>query len=342
MADSRFYDNRGPFSLNAVCAHAGIECPAGADGGALIFDVAALDAAGPPHLSFIDQKRAQAAFAKTKAGFCLAGHEPAARPPGTVLLTCSSVTRAFGKVAKLFYAEHEMDIRAANAAIDPSARIAEGVVIAPGAVIGPGAEIGANSRIGSCAVIGRGVTVGRSCEIGAHAVISFAHIGDFVLVQSGAVIGGSGFGFTFGSGVYLKLPQLGRVIVQDHVEIGANTTIDRGVLSDTVIGEGSKIDNLVQIGHNSRIGRHCIMVAQSGLAGSAVLGDSVMIGGMVGVAQHVTVGDSAQVAGKSGVTSNLEGGKIYGGFPARPVAQWRREVAAVSLLSKRNKRTKDE
>jgi UDP-3-O-[3-hydroxymyristoyl] glucosamine N-acyltransferase len=342
MADSRFYDNRGPFPLDRICAHAGIVLPADADGGTSIFDVAGLDEAGPPHLSFFDNKHAQPAFAKTKAGHCLVGEGIKQGPRGTVLLECSSVTRTFGKIASLFYPEHELGIRASSAAIDPSAELEEGVVIAPGAVIGHGAKIGANSRIGANAVIGRGVCIGRSCEIGASAVISFALVGDFVVVQPGAVIGGSGFGFTSGQSGPVKVPQLGRVIVQDHVEIGANTTIDRGMLSDTVIGEGTKIDNLVQIGHNSRTGRHCILVAQTGLAGSVVLGDSVVLGGMIGVTQHVTIGAGAQVAGKSGVTGNLEGGKVYGGIPARPIQQWHREVAALSLLAKRSKRTKDE
>lgn len=342
MADARFYDNRGPFSLDRICVHAGIERPAGFDGEALVFDVAGLDAAGPPHLSFFDHKRAAAAFAKTKAGFCLVARETAVKREGTVLLTCQSVSRAFGKIASLFYPEHELDIRSQNAAIDPSARLEEGVVVAPGAVIGPGAEVGANSRIGPHAVIGRGVTIGRNCEIGAHAVICFAYVGDFVVVQPGAVLGGSGFGFSSGSGGHAKVPQLGRVIVQDHVEIGANSTIDRGALSDTVIGEGTKIDNLIQIGHNTRIGRHCILVGQSGTAGSVTLGDGVVVGGMTGIGDHITVGDGAQLAAKTGVSNNLDGGVVYGGFPARPIREWKRQVAAVSMLAKRNKRMMDE
>lgn len=342
MADPRFYDNRGPFSLDRICAEIGIARPSGADGEAPISDVAGLESAGPRHLTYFDHKRAQAAFDRSRAGYCLVARRPAQGRPATVLLECASVIEAFAKIAALFYPEHETDIRASNAAIDPSAKLEDGVVIARGAVIGAGAEIGAATRIGANAVIGRGVTIGRGCEIGANATIVFAHVGDYVVVQPGAVIGGSGFRFFSNRSGHIKVPQLGRVIVQDHVEIGANTTIDRGALSDTVIGEGTKIDNLVQIGHNSRVGRHCILVAQTGLAGSVTLGDSVVLGGMIGIAQHVTIGAGAQVAGKSGVTNSLEGGRIYAGFPARPIQQWRREVAAISLLGKRSKRMKDE
>src|SRR5262249_11175970 len=156
-------------------------------------------------------------------------------------------------------------------------------------------------HIGAHAVIGRGVTIGRRAQIASHAVIAFSYLGDDIVVQAGVKLGGSGFGFASGADGHMKIPQLGRVIVQDHVEIGANSTIDRGALGDTVIGEGKKIDNLVQIGHNTKIGRHCILAGQVGVSGSVVLGDFVIVGGMAGIADHVTIGDRARLAGLAGV-----------------------------------------
>jgi UDP-3-O-[3-hydroxymyristoyl] glucosamine N-acyltransferase len=344
MADPRFFDNRGPFTLAEIFSSIEVSAPADIDGGARVFDVAGLSEAGPPHLSFFDSMRVLAAFQSTKAGWCLVGGKTriAPAPSPTKLIPCASVGRAFAAIARLFYPEHELDIRAQEVGVHPSARIGSGTVIGPGAVVGPEAYIGNDCRIGANAVIGRGVTIGRGSQIGPHAYIAFAHLGDEVLVQPGAVIGGSGFGFNGDPNGLRKCPQLGRVIVQDRVEIGANSTIDRGALGDTVIGEGTKIDNLVQIGHNCMIGRHCILVSQVGLSGSIVLGDGVVLGGKVGVADHLTIGDGAQVAARAGVTRDLEGGRKYAGFPARPLMEWRREALELDRLGKRSKKTTDE
>ena len=344
MADPRFYDNRGPFSLARLCARISVALPESADPDALVFDLAGLAQAGPAHLSFYDSRRASAAFLATSAGWCLVKKDAPrdGAPAATVLLPCLSVSRAFAILARLFYPEHELGIPAQETAIHPSARLGQGVVLAPHVVIGPNAEIGARTKIGAHAAIGRGVTIGRDCEIGPQASIAYAHLGDEVVVQSGARIGGSGFGFSSAPDGHFKIPQLGRVIVQDRVEIGANSAIDRGALADSVIGEGTKIDNLVQIGHNTVIGRHCILVAQVGISGSVAIGDGVVLGGMVGVADHVAIGDGARLAAKSGVTRSLEGGREYGGFPARPVREWRRETVMLGRLVKRDKRTNDE
>jgi UDP-3-O-[3-hydroxymyristoyl] glucosamine N-acyltransferase len=343
MADPRFYDNRGPFPLKALRARADFVLPEDADDSALVHDVAGLAQAGPGHLSFYEGARARADFLETKAGFCLAKAKTASemRLPATVILGCASVGRAFGAIAKAFYPEHELDIAAQNVAVHPTARLGEGVVLAPGVIVGPHAEIGAHTRIGAHSVIGRGVAIGIGCEIGSHVSIGFAYLGDAVILQPGVVIGAPGFGFASGADGHVKTPQLGRVILQDRVEVGANTTIDRGALGDTVIGEGTKIDNLVQIGHNTRMGRHCIVAGQAGLSGSVVLGDFVIIGGMAGIADHVTIGDRARLAGLAGVAHDLEGGRDYGGIPARPVRDWHRETVALSRLAK-NKRSGDE
>ena len=343
MADPRFYDNRGPFALADLCAGAGLACPPEADSGALIFDVAALAQAGPPHLSFFDTARAKSDFAATKAGWCLVGRKARdAVPPNTVLLPCADVGRVFAGIARRFYPQHELDIQAQETPIHPSAKLGEGIVLAPGVIIGPGAEIGDATRIGAYSVIGRGVTVGRRAEIGSHAWVGFAHLGDDVLTQPGVKIGASGFGFSSGPDGHLKIPQLGRVIIQDRVELGSNSTVDRGSLGDTVVGEGTKIDNLVQIGHNSVTGRHCVIAGQAGLAGSAVLGDFVIVGGKAAVSDHVTVGDRARIAGMSGVAFNVEGARDYGGIPARPIREWHRETTLIAKLARKGKRSTDE
>ena len=342
MADPRFYDNRGPFRLAELCALLGAPCPEGADPSARIFDVSGLAQAGPPHLTFYDGKRSKTDLIGTKAGWCLVG--PKLRetaPERTILITVNAVGRAYATIAGHFYPRHELDIEAQQSFVHPSARLGEGVVLAPGVVIGPGVEIGDKVRIGAYSVIGRGVTVGRRTEIGAQAVIGFAHIGDDVLIQAGAKIGGCGFGYASGPDGHVKMPQLGRVIVQDHVEIGANAAVDRGALGDTVIGEGTKIDNLVQIGHNAMIGRHCVLAGQSGTSGSVVLGDFVIVGGGVGIADHVKIGDRARLAGLSGVAHDLEGGRDYGGIPARPIREWHKEGILIAKLARKGGRSTD-
>lgn len=343
MADPRFYDNRGPFRLAELCKEAGLDGPPHTDGAALVFDVSGLRQAGPPHLSFYDGRRDKDDFLATKAGWCLVGNKLRdSAPSNTVLLPCGAVGRMFAAIARRFYPEHELDIRAQETSIHPSAKLGEGVVLAPGVIVGPGAEIGDGTRIGAYSVIGRGVTIGRRVEIGPHVAIGFAHIGDDVLIQPGVKIGASGFGFSSGPDGHLKVPQLGRVIIQDRVELGSNSAVDRGTLGDTVMGEGTKIDNLVQIGHNSVTGRHCIMAGQSGLSGSAVLGDFVIVGGKTGVSDHVTVGDHARIAGLSGVARDVEGGRDYGGIPARPIREWHKETALIAKLARKGKRSTDE
>ncbi len=340
MADPRFYDNRGPFTLADVCARTGVALPDGADGALQIHDIATLEGAGPRHLAYCAGKREAAGLAASRAGFCFVGPGAGAAPKGMIAMACASAPEAFAAAARLFYPEHHLATWSQQTAVDPSARIGEGVRLAPGVVIGPGAEIGERTRIGPNAVIGRGVAIGRDCEIGSNVSITHAYIGDHVLILPGAQIGQPGYGFNSSAAGHEKIAQLGRVIVQDRVEIGACSTVDRGALGDTIIGEGTKIDNLVQVGHNDRIGRHCIIVSQVGLSGSVELGDFVVMGGQVGVADHASVGDGARFAGKTGLMpTHYEGGKDYGGYPARLFRDWQRETAMLSILTKRRKKT---
>jgi UDP-3-O-[3-hydroxymyristoyl] glucosamine N-acyltransferase len=344
MADPRFYDNRGPFSLAVICAQAGIALPEGASGAALVSDLASLDGAGPEHLSFFAGGKTDS-FTSSRAGFCFVPKEHPAPPEGMMVLASPSVAHAFAAAAGLFYPEGSLPIWRQAGFVDPTARLGDGVVLGPGAVIGHGAEIGSRTRIGANTVIGPGVAIGQDCEIGANVTISHAYLGDRVLVLPGAQIGQPGFGFASSERGHVKIPQLGRVIIQDEVEIGAGTMIDRGALSDTVIGEGSKLDNLVQIGHNVRIGRHCVLVSQCGVAGSSVIEDFAVLGGQVGIADHAHIGPGARLAARSAMVSgqDIEGGRDYGGVPAKPIREWLREVHALSGLAKtRRKRDGDE
>ncbi|MBU6298553.1 MAG: UDP-3-O-(3-hydroxymyristoyl)glucosamine N-acyltransferase [Alphaproteobacteria bacterium] len=342
MADPRFYDNRGPFTLDAICAAVAAVPPLGADGSARIGDVASLSGAAPAHLSFYTGKGAAAEFSSTAAGFCLVSKTLAAMPEvpaKTVLIPCASVQHAFSAVAAMFYPEANRIAWSQQTPVDPTAEIGEGVVLGHGVVIGARAQVGDGTYIGPNSVIGRGVAIGRGCEVGSNVSVSHAYIGDRVLILPGAQIGQPGFGFASGPQGHSKTPQLGRVIIQDKVEVGACVTIDRGALGDTVIGEGTKIDNLVQVAHNVHVGRHCVLVSQSGVAGSSTLGDFVVVGGQTGIADHACVGDGARLAGRTAVVTGqiVAGGQDYGGLPAKPAKTWMRELHAVAALVKRPK-----
>jgi UDP-3-O-[3-hydroxymyristoyl] glucosamine N-acyltransferase len=338
MADPRFYRNHGPFAVAEVCAKLGIAAPEKAD--AAIADVASLDGAGARHLTFFSGSRdLREAFARSKAGFCLVPEETEAGPDGMVLLPVKSVGHAYAAIAAFFYPESGQALWSTQA-VDPSARIGANVQLAANVAIGAGAEIGQGTRIGPGSAIGAGVTIGRDCDIAANVTITHAHVGDQVMILPGAQIGQPGFGFVSSAAGHIKTPQLGRVIVQDKVEIGANTAIDRGALGDTVIGEGTKIDNLVQVGHNVRIGRNCFVISLVGIAGSAEIGNSVVLAGQAGVGDHSRIGDGARFAGRSGIPSHAtyEGGMDYGGMPAKPIREWVREMYTLKMVLKRQKK----
>ena len=341
MADPRFYENQGPFALADLCGRLGIDFPDGADGAAQIFDAASLETATPRDLSFCANKDSARTLPRSRAGFCLIGKEVGvvSPPHGMIAIYCTSASHAFASALNCFYPDSGLIAWGQKTQIDRSARIGEGASQSPGVVIGPGVEIGARTCVGPNAVIGRGVTIGSDCEIGSNVSIANAYIGDRVSILPGAQIGQPGFGFASNAAGHTKIPQVGRVIIQDEVEIGACSTIDRGALGDTIIGEGTKIDNLVQIGHNTHIGRHCMIVSQVGISGSCEIGDFVVLGGQAGIADHVTIGDGARFAARSGVfPGTIKGGVDYGGVPARPVKEWLRDMVTITRLGKPKKR----
>jgi len=227
-----------------------------------------------------------------------------------------------------------------QAIISDGCKIEDNVIIDAGAIIGKDAAIGSGSVILAGAVIGKGVQIGRNTTIGSNATVTNAYIGDHVIIHNGVQIGQDGFGFAMGPGGHHKVPQIGRVIIQDRVEIGANTTIDRGANRDTVIGEGTKIDNLVQIGHNVTIGCHCVIVGLVGVSGSATLGDYVVVAGQAGIVGHTNIGNGAQVGGGSGVHGDVGPGERVMGYPAVPASRWMRQAAKEMLAAKKAKKDK--
>lgn len=339
MADARFFQVAGPFTLGQLADLCRAELSAGAKADQVVVDVASLENAESQHISFLDNRKYLAAFAETKAGAVIVHPDVADRAPaGVALLLSKDPYRAYAMVAQAFYpASAPTEWRAPTAWIDPSAQIGADCWIGPGAVIGANAEIGARCRIEANAVIGDGVVLGEGGKIGANASVCCAIIGRNVSIYPGARIGQDGFGFAMGAQGHLKVPQLGRVVIGDNVEIGANTTIDRGAGPDTVIGDGCWIDNLVQIGHNVQLGRGCVVVAQVGISGSTQFGDFVAAGGQVGFAGHLKIGMGAKIMAQSGVIGDIPAGQTYGGYPAVPRMEWLRQQALLSKLARDKK-----
>ncbi|MBL4891045.1 MAG: UDP-3-O-(3-hydroxymyristoyl)glucosamine N-acyltransferase [Rhizobiaceae bacterium] len=341
-------------SISDICAQTGavLTCAGDVDTSAanvLIDTAAPIAIAGPGSITFLDNPKFVSALAETKASAIICGEKYLDRVPASVAaLIHPKPYEAYGKVLALMYptAMRPLPVTgetgiSTQAYVDETASLEEDVIVEANAVIGAGVSIGRGCHILAGAVIGRGVQIGRNSTVGANASVLCALLGDNVIIHNGTQIGQDGFGFAMGPDGHKKIPQIGRVIIQDNVEIGANCAIDRGANTDTIIGEGTKMDNLVHIAHNCVIGRHCLLIGMCGMAGSVTLEDYVVVAAQAGIVGHLTIGMGAQIGGGSGVFNNIPAGEKVMGYPAVSAKIWMREAAQKRLAAKNNGKKAD-
>lgn len=345
MTDPVFFAPSRRYTAGEVANLTGAQLVDSAQSHISIEALAPANEGGKDALVFVDGKRNFALMQSLKAAAVLCPAEFAGKAPaGVAVLIHPRPQQAFAMVGRLLFPQAstpgpmtgETGI-SPHAHIDPSAHVEDGAIVEAGAVIGPRVSVGSGTVIAPHAVIGHSCQIGRDGYIGPGVSVQYALIGNRVIIHGGARIGQDGFGFVGGAKGPERVPQIGRVVIQDDVEIGSNTTVDRGAMSDTVIGQGTKIDNLVQIAHNVRIGRNCIIAGLSGISGSVVVGDGVTMGGGVGLADHLTIGPGAKLAARSGFMSNVPAGEIWGGYPAQPMAEAMREIAMLRKLARTRK-----
>ncbi|MDQ1192686.1 UDP-3-O-[3-hydroxymyristoyl] glucosamine N-acyltransferase [Brevundimonas vesicularis] len=336
MPDPRFFETLSPLSVADLAAQIGGEVERGGD--RMIASVAPLSSADGGAVAFLGDRKFAAALATTQAGCVIVPAEAKDAAPSSAAVIVSRTPQAsWAKASLALHRPILLDkaIGREEAAEDDS------VVVEPGAILGQGVRIGRGSRIGANSVIAPGVQIGRDCVIGANVSVAFALIGDRVKLYAGARIGEAGFGATGTAAGVMDIPQLGRVILQDGVTVGANSCIDRGAYDDTVIGENTKIDNLVMVGHNCVIGRNCLLVANTGISGSVTVGDNVIFGGKAGIGDHITIGEGARVAAGAGVLADVPAGETWSGYPARPIRQFLRETVWLAKQASSKKAPKE-
>ncbi len=333
MPDPRFFETRQPITLEALARLTGAELLDASKADRTVAVAAPLGRAGADGVSFLAGGKHLASLSATAAGACfLPAKHAADAPAGCAVLVTPWPQAAWAMAAAALHAPRRHP--AGDPAIHPSASFEDGVEIGPGVIVGPGAQIGRGTRLAAGAVIGPGVAIGRDCDIGSRAVVGFALIGDRVRLHAGSVVGEPGFGAAGSAKGPVDVPQLGRVILQDGVTLGANSCVDRGAWDDTSVGENTKIDNLVHVAHNVSIGRNCLLAAYTGISGSVVIGDGVMFGGKAGVADHLAVGSGAVVGAAASVFKDIPAQETWTGYPARPIKRWMRETAWLSRAAK--------
>jgi UDP-3-O-[3-hydroxymyristoyl] glucosamine N-acyltransferase len=320
LPDPRFFEALPPRSVRELADLVGGEVLRGGD--LVVVTVAPLASAGDSAVTFLSDRKLKASLAATGAGAVFVRPESADDVPvRAAVIVTRTPHAAWSRAADSLVRPRPFK------AVDP-ASTAEGstVEFGPGVVVGEGARIGRDTRIGPNTVIGPGVQIGRDCQIGANVSVFFALIGDQVKLSAGVRIGEAGFGAAVSADGPVDVPQLGRVILQDRVTIGANSCVDRGAFDDTVVGEGTKIDNLVMIAHNCVIGRNCLMAAFTGISGSVTVGDGAVFGGRAGVGDHITIGEGARIAAGAGILKNVPAGETWSGYPAKPLRESLREA----------------
>lgn len=304
-----------------------------------------LESAGPDDLSFLNHARYRDQAIASRAGALLVGAgllSDDLRGEGRPLLVVDDPPYALALLLPRLHPDE-----APEPGVHSTAVVAPDASVDPAAHIGPYAVIGAGSKVGPKAAVHAHVVIGRNCEVGEGAVLhphavlyDDTRVGAGVIVHAGVILGADGFGYATHKGVHHKVPQVGRVVLEDGVEVGANTTIDRATLGETRIGQGTKIDNLVQVGHNVRVGRHCILCGQAGIAGSTELGNYVVLAGQSGVSGHIKLGDGVQVAAKSAALSSVDPGKQVAGIPAVELRKWRRQAVLIARLEEMSRRVR--
>lgn len=336
MPDSRFFETLAPLTVAEIAEQVGGQVVRGGD--RRIAAVAPLTTARDTELAFLSDRKLADRLTTTGAGCVIVAGAFVDRVPAHIaVIESGEAQAAWARASLLLHRAHRLD-----QAADPVQVVEDDtVLLAPGVVIGAGARIGRGSEIGANTVIGRGVQIGRDCVVGANVSLSFCLIGDRVRIMSGARIGEAGFGAAASRTGPVDIPQLGRVILQDNVTVGANTCIDRGAYDDTVVGENTKIDNMVQIAHNCVVGRNCLMAAHSGISGSVTVGDNVMFGGQSGVGDHITIGQGARIAAGAGVLADVPAGETWSGYPAKPLRQSLREAVWLAKQAGQKKGPKE-
>lgn len=337
MIDRRFHNTRQPMALGELAERAGARLERG-DPNTPISNVQPLHQAARGSLSFFENARYASQLMASQASACLLQESQIAHAPAAMaILVTERPRRAFARLAAILHPPRPVvPGQHASAVIDPDAEIDASAEIGAFVSVAAGAQIKAGVRLEAGAVVGHGVVIGADSVVANNAVLNYCLLGERVIIYPGACIGQTGFGFESDPEGIVKIPHLGRVIIEDDVEIGANSTVDRGSAGDTVIGRGTMIDNLVQIGHNCVLGKGCIIVSQAGISGSTQLGDYVVLGGKTAVAGHITIGDFVQAAGCSSITKSIAaGGKVSNVWPATDIGQWRRQVAAFRRLTQK-------
>ncbi len=337
MIDPRFYAVERPLTALDIAALVASDKIRG-DTGRSVTSLAPASLASAADLTFLESAAGAAGLGA--AGIVLASREAAAAiPDGPVVIETKHARPAFAKAAAKLAVVRQFE--RGQAAVHPSAKISPSATLEPGAVVGAGAALGAGVYVGANAVIGPGVQIGARTTIGGNASIRCALIGDGVRIFPGAVIGETGFGLAAGGSGAALTPHFGRVIMQNGVSLGANSCIDRGLLEDTVIGEGTHIDNLCHIGHNCRIGSHVVMAAFAGISGSSMVGDGAQFGGRVGLKDHVHVGKGARIAAGAAVLSDVPAGETWAGYPSKPIRTWMRELAWLARSAQKRSNKED-
>ncbi|WP_292229981.1 UDP-3-O-(3-hydroxymyristoyl)glucosamine N-acyltransferase [Brevundimonas sp.] len=336
MPDTRFFQTLPSLTVAELAAQIGGAVERGGDRS--IASVAPLSSADRGAIAFLGDRKFAAALSQTQAGCVIVPPEAVDAAPTEASVIVSRTPQASWAKASLLL--HRVVTLDAAITLEEAAED-ESVVIEPGVVLGVGVRIGRGTRICANTVIGPGVQIGRDCVIGSNVTVGFALIGDRVKLYAGARIGEAGFGATGTAAGVMDIPQLGRVILQDGVTVGANSCIDRGAYDDTVIGENTKIDNLVMVGHNCIIGRNCLLVANTGISGSVTVGDNVIFGGKAGIGDHITIGEGARVAAGAGVLADIPAGETWSGYPARPIRQFLRETVWLAKQASAKKAPKE-